>query len=65
MELTEQQKKDYLEGKANSAVPLAAINTGLWPKVIPYSWDDKLGKQVQMNNLLNMRSACNIFTRHG
>ena len=46
MELTEKQKKDYLEGKANSAVPLAAINAGLWPKVIPYSWDDKLGKNL-------------------
>ena len=57
MELTEQQKKDYLEGEANSAVPLAAVNTGLWPKVIPYSWDEKLGKYLLVDNLLNMCSV--------
>ena len=44
MELTEEQRNAYLNGEANSAVPLAAVKSRLWPKVIPYQVDEKLGK---------------------
>eukprot|EP00795_Rhopilema_esculentum_P010339 gene10339-19037_t len=45
MELTEEQRNAYLNGEANSAVPLAAVKSGLWPKVIPYEVDEKLAKE--------------------
>ena len=44
MILTKEQREAYLNGEANSAVPLAAVKTGLWPRKIPYTIDDKLGK---------------------
>ena len=44
MILTEEQKNAYLNGEANAAVPLAAVNSGLWPKTIPYTINEKLGK---------------------
>ena len=44
MILTEEQKSAYLNGEVNAAVPLAAVKSDLWPKIIPYVINEKLGE---------------------